>query len=171
MNTYEMLVRENAQLLDQGIMLLDQLRMEDYGNSAERDAVIANSSGKHFRHVANFYQTFIESSNGRYNFDERLRDPNLEENPEYARTFFINLKDRLLTRQKNECTVFSWSGRSGEWIPSSEERELKFIFEHTVHHYALISLLLRTANISVPEEFGIAPSSIDYYSSNTTASL
>jgi hypothetical protein len=43
---------------------------------------------------------------------------------------------------------------------STVGRELMFLFEHTVHHNALIALLLRLSALDVPEAFGVMPSTI-----------
>ncbi|UQA55390.1 DinB family protein [Polyangium aurulentum] len=43
---------------------------------------------------------------------------------------------------------------------STVARELMFLFEHTVHHNALIALLLRLQSLDVPEPFGVMPSTL-----------
>ncbi|MFW6292999.1 MAG: hypothetical protein ACOC7V_11860 [Spirochaetota bacterium] len=40
---------------------------------------------------------------------------------------------------------------------STVERELAMLASHTVHHYAIIALILRIQDVPVPEEFGVAP--------------
>lgn len=42
-------------------------------------------------------------------------------------------------------------------------RELQFLLSHTVHHFALIATLLERFEIGVPEDFGIAPSTLKYW--------
>jgi uncharacterized damage-inducible protein DinB len=39
---------------------------------------------------------------------------------------------------------------------STPDRELQFLASHTVHHFALVALLLRLAGVSVPDGFGVA---------------
>ena len=41
---------------------------------------------------------------------------------------------------------------------STLRRELAFVISHTVHHQALIAMLLAVAGLQVPESFGLAPS-------------
>ncbi len=41
---------------------------------------------------------------------------------------------------------------------STLERELAMLASHTVHHYAIVALLLRIKGVVVPETFGVAPS-------------
>jgi hypothetical protein len=49
------------------------------------------------------------------------------------------------------------------WGRSSAERELQFLLSHTVHHYALIALMLRTQGYEPGAEFGVAPSTLAYW--------
>ncbi len=43
---------------------------------------------------------------------------------------------------------------------STVARELMFLFEHTIHHNALIALLLRQSGLDVPDLFGVMPSTV-----------
>ena len=47
-----------------------------------------------------------------------------------------------------------------DWRPSSTGRELQFLCSHTVHHYALIKLLLDGSGLDLGVEFGMAPSTL-----------
>jgi hypothetical protein len=49
------------------------------------------------------------------------------------------------------------------WSPSSVGRELQALLGHTVHHYAIIALLLRVEGIEPGEEFGVAPSTLAHW--------
>src|ERR1043166_5979436 len=49
-----------------------------------------------------------------------------------------------------------------DWRPSSAGRELQFLCSHTVHHYALIKLLLDGSGVDLGAEFGVAPSTLAY---------
>ncbi|MGH9328927.1 MAG: hypothetical protein ACRD09_00665, partial [Vicinamibacterales bacterium] len=44
-------------------------------------------------------------------------------------------------------------------IESTVKRELAFLLSHTVHHNAIIALLLEQAGIAAPHRFGVAASS------------
>ncbi|MEP0552783.1 MAG: hypothetical protein ABJE29_00430, partial [Balneola sp.] len=55
------------------------------------------------------------------------------------------------------------------WSVSSIRRELQFLVSHTVHHYALIGLILKTMDVEVPEDFGVAPSTLKHESEQETA--
>ena len=43
-------------------------------------------------------------------------------------------------------------------VRSTLARELAFVASHTVHHFAIVALLLRDMGIGVPPRFGYAPS-------------
>ena len=49
------------------------------------------------------------------------------------------------------------------WSTSSVERELQFLSSHTVHHYALIAVILRLNGVQPEEGFGVAPSTQRYW--------
>ena len=48
------------------------------------------------------------------------------------------------------------------WTSSTLGRELLFLLSHTIHHYALIDLLLREEGFEVPPDFGMAPSTLKH---------
>ncbi len=43
---------------------------------------------------------------------------------------------------------------------SSLARELRFLASHTVHHQAMIATILRSRGFAVPDDFGIARSTL-----------
>jgi membrane protein DedA with SNARE-associated domain len=47
-------------------------------------------------------------------------------------------------------------------VASGISRELTFLVSHSIHHYALIGVILRLNGILVPQQFGFAPSTIFY---------
>jgi hypothetical protein len=42
-------------------------------------------------------------------------------------------------------------------------RELQFLLSHTVHHYALMALILRLQGFNPAAEFGVAPSTLQHW--------
>ena len=53
------------------------------------------------------------------------------------------------------------------WGTSSVERELQFLRSHTVHHFALIAVILRLSGVEPDEQFGVAPSTLRYREENS----
>jgi hypothetical protein len=52
---------------------------------------------------------------------------------------------------------------SSVWAASSLARELQFTLSHTVHHYALIALILRLQGFAPPADFGVAPATLQQW--------
>ena len=52
---------------------------------------------------------------------------------------------------------------------STLARETEFVHSHTVHHYALIAAKLKSVGIEVPDEFGVAPSTLRYWATLKTS--
>jgi hypothetical protein len=55
-------------------------------------------------------------------------------------------------------------GESRERVLSASTalRELQFLVSHTVHHYAVIALILRARGLEPGPDFGVAPSTLKY---------
>ena len=48
------------------------------------------------------------------------------------------------------------------WSESNVKRELQYLQAHTIHHYAIISMIMRVQGIETDREFGVAPSTLSY---------
>jgi hypothetical protein len=53
------------------------------------------------------------------------------------------------------------------FMESSISRELQVLSSHTVHHFALIAITLRTHGVELDSDFGMAPSTLRYLASKT----
>ena len=51
------------------------------------------------------------------------------------------------------------------WSQSSVLRELQFLISHTVHHFALIRMILLDQGVQTPAGFGVAPSTLKHEAS------
>jgi hypothetical protein len=49
-----------------------------------------------------------------------------------------------------------------DWLPSTISRELQALSSHTIHHFALIAVILRLHGIFLDPEFGVSPSTLRY---------
>ena len=54
-------------------------------------------------------------------------------------------------------------------VSSTLGREIMFAVSHAIHHHALIAMLCGIRAIPVPEDFGVAPSTIAYQKQQTAA--
>jgi hypothetical protein len=69
------------------------------------------------------------------------------------------------------ATVLQARQDSPHWAVTSLERELQFLLSHTVHHFALVALLLRAQGFEVSADFGVAPSTLAYWQPQSTQPL
>lgn len=162
-------VDSNIHFLEQGIRLLDTISDEAY--SKNNGPFNKSGVGRHFRHIIEHYYSFLSPRESLIDYDARERDLRLETD----RSYMISELKRVtssLTEYKNNpesldriIKVRSNEGIGQENSPlssSSLRRELQFLISHTVHHYALIGLILKTMDFDIDPEFGVAPSTLKY---------
>lgn len=160
---------DSVHYLEQGIELLEGISDEIFRNNSHE--LFSSGVGKHFRHIIDHYTALLEgmeSTEGFINYDARRRNPRLEE----ERAFAIETLKR--TCREIEKLEYDRPGLRIEAIPgtadegqsvqteSTLQREFQFLTSHTIHHYAIIALLLKIQGCLVPREFGIAPSTLRY---------
>ena len=162
------LIQDTLGLLDQGIQLLDGL---DDGLYAKPEAAVSMSTvGSHVRHCIDYFEGFLAGvSQGRIDYDQRERDPMVETHRAYARDKLGSIQAAcraLLKLDAQALAVKQDSPQPAErapWASSSLERELQFLTSHTVHHFALIGVIMRLNGIEPREGFGVAPSTLRYW--------
>jgi hypothetical protein len=96
-------------------------------------------------------------------YDHRERGTNVETDMDAALRTLRRLSSALSAMRSHEdeaVTMMSTLGAGGEPIAvrTTLGRELIFVVSHTIHHQALIGLLLSAAGCGVPQGFGLAPS-------------
>jgi hypothetical protein len=161
----ELLVSENCHLLEQGINLIESLPESTYRNNEHEH--FSSGVGRHFRHILDFYDRFLTGANGLIDYDSRSRDPRTETEPVYATE-----RTQLVMDGLSKLAADSGGGPVkvrvetcdtdgvGLLTSSSAERELAQLASHTVHHYAIIAMVLSVVGVSVPAGFGVAPSTL-----------
>ena len=158
-------------VLEQGLDLLSGLSDEQYA------LVVAGafnaSIGQHYRHILEHFQCLLRGmASGEVNYDARKRDRRIENQASYASDMTESLlraiKQLTAGDLKKECRVVSSvSYDAGEvsQIGSNVGRELSYCVSHAIHHYAIVRLICAHAGVTVPPEFGYAPSTLRYQSS------
>jgi hypothetical protein len=75
---------------------------------------------------------------------------------------FRDLSQEVLQREclVTYCVGYGESGE--EAVASNVAREVMFCVGHAIHHYAILKLLCVQAEVSLPYEFGIAPSTLKH---------
>ncbi|HSB54854.1 MAG TPA: DinB family protein [Gemmatimonadales bacterium] len=158
-------VRGNCHFLEQGLDLLRRVSPEVYRNPVRPGWAPV---GSQFRHVLDHYRAFADGwASGRVDYDARQRNPAVEVDPAVAiaqAAEMIEALERIHVEDANRPLAVQMDPggdqRLPDWRPSTIGRELQFLVSHTVHHYALIKLLLEDAGVSVAPDFGTAPSTL-----------
>lgn len=126
-------------------------------------------AGAQFRHVIEFYECFLEGlAVFHIDYDGRRRDLVLEQQRRVAGARIRTLINRLSAEPEldRDGSVFvrmedaQAMGVPAAFLLSSVGRELQALSSHTIHHFAVIALMLRAAGYPVAESFGVAPSTL-----------
>ena len=150
----------NRRFLHQAMHLLGEIDLETYVNPCSE--VFSSTIGQHIRHCVEHYEEFVAAlrKNREVDYDKRPRDLHLETDITEAiarlrkiRDEFSLLNESCKPLQVRDCEVDIVSA-------SSICRELQFLVSHTVHHFALISVIAGLNGVRTPEDFGIAPSTL-----------
>lgn len=159
------LVADNILLLEQCADVLEGLPTEAYATADDR--CLGSSIGGHVRHCLEHYGSLLTGLDaGTIDYDQRARDRRLQVDVEAAgaalrstaaalarRLTFVRLERPLRVLAEGEAS-------DGEVTASSIGRELGFLLSHTIHHCALIAVVMRLRGLATPSGFGVAPSTL-----------
>ena len=153
-------------VLEQGHALLGRLDDRLYTNAA--GLPVQSGAGSHVRHCLDFYQSLLEGVwTGRVDYNRRGRDALVARDRACAaaRIEIVIEELRALADLPGDTTllVSPEDAEADTWCASTLARELQFLFSHTVHHYALVALILRLQGFEPGEEFGVAPSTLAHW--------
>jgi uncharacterized damage-inducible protein DinB len=150
-------------LLDEVAGMLMQVRPSVY--TARPFLGISGSIGEHVRHVLDHVAPLATAGpHDILTYDERVRGTSVEADSAAALATIVRIKAVLTTAdspnldQPITVTAILSRGREPVAMRSTLRRELAFVISHTVHHQALIAMLLAAAGHAAPETFGLAPS-------------
>lgn len=163
------LAEDNLAFLQQGRDLVTRLSSEAY--SCTGHPVFGSGVGGHLRHVLDHYSNLLAGfPSGRVDYDARARELEIETVRAAALARIDELiaglqklareNDRPL-KVKMDCG--EQTDTSSWWTDSTARRELQFLISHTVHHYALIRLILKIQGIDAGPQFGVAPSTLRHH--------
>lgn len=120
--------------------------------------------GQHTRHFIEFYQCLLQQlPSGTVNYDLRLRDARIEQDPGFARQAIEQVKKHLSPLlPAMPLTLAGKVTDSPQGVPTNVARELIYNIEHTIHHLAIIKIGLKLVrpDLKLPETFGVAPSTL-----------
>ena len=159
------LIKLNSHLIAQAHDFVSGLTPIVYAGKCE--SVFSSTIGQHLRHCIEHYDELLlaHTECRDVNYETRPRDLLLETNPAEA-----------LRRLSATTTALGALGTTPSSLKildtgcscpseSSIERELQYLVSHTVHHFAIIAIIAKHFDVAVPENFGVAPSTIKHRAS------
>jgi len=149
--------------LEQELFLIGALSSELY--RAPAVGHFSSSVGMHLRHNLDHFEAFFNGlENGEVDYESRSRKTQIEDIPglaEEAIADYLEKLDHLRAADEKFIQVREESEVGIEerrWLDSSVGRELQFLLGHTVHHNAIIAMIVDRHGIHLPKGFGVAPS-------------
>lgn len=157
-------------LLFQLDQIIESCREEDFARPL---AELSDSTfGQHIRHTLEFFICLFDAkNNGVVNYDQRKHDALIETDKKLAQSVIHSIQDFLDKNQQDfELTFeanYAINDDSNDAMKSSFYRELSYNIEHAIHHMALLKVAVKQSltYISLPENFGVASSTIRYRAS------
>lgn len=154
---YRSVINTLSELTD----LLNQLNTQEYTNPVNH---LSNATiGQHTRHIIELFQCLINNyETGTVNYDSRLRNRKIETDIKYAVACIESIMQSINKVDIEMLLEQNLEGQTNQ-IKTSYLRELFYNLEHCIHHQALIKVaLFDNSKILVSENFGVAPSTIQY---------
>ena len=161
------LARQNLHFLDQATTLLESLDDQLF---TSQDSHGHSSVGAHLRHTLDAYRCFLDGlQDNRVDYDARQRDPQIESVRTSALERIAFIRDALAELDESDrhrtvdvrCDAAAWDQQHA-WTRSTIGRELQFLLSHTVHHFALVAMTLRSLGFEPGQGFGVAPSTLEH---------
>lgn len=157
---------------------LQVLSPRDY--STPLPILMGASIGQHTRHIVEFCQCLLQQyPQKQVSYDLRQRNLHLENHPSYALNAIAQVCEQIASlgddkenTLNSELVLISHfhPDNPDEFIhtPTTLIRELVYNLEHAIHHMAIIRIGLNTIapSLTVPDAFGIAPTTIHYQHQN-----
>ena len=167
MNAAITIANENIAILKQAKKLITDLSDTLYANN--NISPYRSGVGKHIRHILDFYTALASASNGKVNYDRRERLAAVETRREQAIETIGQIIRYLESIQDADRVVMSKNDDGGHRRPdhayssSTIGRELQFLVSHSVHHFALITMILLQQGYTPPKDFGVATSTLIHW--------
>lgn len=167
MSATQTLIDLNREYLRQGQRLILGISHDVYIGTDEQ--LSGSSVGDHVRHVIEHYQRFLMGYREEaVDYDARQRDTRISSDENFAGSVIEQVIDGLRELADSDAplmvkmAVSADGSRDVPLTSSSVNRELQYLQAHTIHHYALIALLLRAQGEDPPSDFGYAPSTLQH---------
>lgn len=160
-----MTIQQSVQVIFQQLEdSLVQLSNEQYCKRI--DTLSGATIGQHVRHVVEMFVCLQDGYvTGTVNYEKRKRDITIESSNEVAVNLMQHINSSLFAENKELILEAGFDENSFELnrIPTNYFREIAYNLEHAIHHMALIKIgINRVADITLPEGYGVASSTIKY---------
>jgi hypothetical protein len=143
---------------------LDQLTQDQYVQPCK--TLFNATIGQHVRHIIELFQCLENGyDEGQVNYEKRKRDLRIETEKDFAAGLLVGVHQELNKENKDLLLEACYDEHEVEpiTIATNFYREVAYNLEHTIHHMALIRVgITEVSNIELPEEFGVASSTIKY---------
>ncbi|HMC86252.1 MAG TPA: hypothetical protein VKI61_12040 [Chitinophagaceae bacterium] len=124
--------------------------------------------GQHVRHIIEMFTCLEEGYvRGVINYENRKRDARIETEKDFANALLKKIYEALDRENKPLILEAAYDENSTGLLQfdTNYYREVAYNLEHTIHHMALIKVGIReVSDISIPENFGVASSTIKFRS-------
>ncbi|MFM1895592.1 MAG: hypothetical protein RLZZ385_666 [Pseudomonadota bacterium] len=129
----------------------------------------SDSVGAHLRHILERFQSLLQGLSGDLvDYDRRPRNRRMEVDLPALRSAFADLESQLAGWQEGSLqrsVLVRESVHSSEapaLVSSTLGRELMSLTSHTIHHLAIIAMVIKPLGIELDADFGKAPSTLRY---------
>jgi hypothetical protein len=165
---YNPLAQSLSSIVNDVQCYLGYINPDDY--NAKIDILSQGTIGQHTRHFIEFFQCLYEQVNGTdkvVDYGARKRDIRIEVDPAFALETLKNIMHSICVQQTDWDRVVQLrpdSDMPDSVVSSSYAREIFYGVEHCIHHLAIIKIgiIHMHADFDLPENFGIAPSTVKY---------
>ncbi|AYQ31823.1 DinB family protein [Runella sp. SP2] len=144
--------------------LLSQLTTDEY--TQKLPVLNGSSIGQHVRHTVEFFQCLFEGfSTGIINYDARKRNLLIETNLGYTLQLIGEISHLINNTSEGHLPIqlkVNFDDENFEIIETNFMRELVYMVEHSIHHFALIRVGIQVnfKHIQIDSDFGVAYSTI-----------
>lgn len=161
-----MTLNASLSVLNQLNALLTQLKIDEYTQKLE--VFNGSSIGQHVRHTVEFFQCLLEGfDTGTIDYDARKRNLLIETDLNYtlALVEMIQQKVNYITNFYSPIQLrVNYGEIDFELIETNFMRELVYLIEHSIHHFALIRIGIQEnfKHVIIEPNFGVAYSTIKF---------
>jgi hypothetical protein len=153
-----------SNILNQLQYVINMLTNDQYVQPVK--VLSASTIGQHTRHILEFFIELDKGyESGIIDYDKRVRNRAIETDKDFTLLTIREIDRNLVKPDRDLLMQAGYENDNTYSLPvyTNYFRELVYNLEHAVHHMALIRIGVNAiTDIVVPEEFGVASSTIKY---------